>query len=197
MAELAQGVRRSYGKPILKGGVRILRPGEYLGLRDGAAAFAQDNATNLDALVTTGMRYVEGRRLQGHPDWFDGTFVYLPREAQLKSESQQQERWIKMGPRGVEALASFWSSRPLPGWQTWRDNLARWAGAAGLDPVGLSPKTTRKTCEAWLVKWYPERQIEVFMRQGHTSATSLKYYLNLPFTDADKAEMEPWVRGVF
>lgn len=187
----------SYGKPILKGGVRILRPNEYAGLRASAASRSPDNGVNLDATLTTGMRFIEARRLQPHPDWFDGTFVYLPPGAQLKAESLQKERWVRMGERGILSLASFWSSRPLPVWQTWRENLARWANAAGLDPVGLSPKTTRKTYEAWLMKSFPERQIEIFMRQGHTSATSIRYYLNLPFTDEDKAGMEEWVRGVF
>jgi integrase len=188
---------RAYGKPILKNGVRILRPVEFLSLREGANNFSHENGTNLDATLTTGMRYVEARRLQRHPEWFDGTFVYLPQEAQLKEKSQQKERWIRMGQAGVAALAAFWTSRALPGWQTWRENLVRWAETVRLDPVGLSSKTMRKTYEAWLVKYYPERQSEIFMRQGHTSITSLKYYLNLPFTDADTAQMEPWVKGVF
>lgn len=194
----------SFGRPILKSGgnkftpVRILRPTEYYALRDAAHGFELSNAYNLDGLLTTGMRYVEAQRFQNHPEWFDEPFVYLPREAQKKTLSHQRERWIKMFPGAIPIVAQFCkNTRKLPTWQTWRENLGRWARAAGMDPVGLSPKTTRKTYESWLAKTYPERLVEVAMRQGHTSATQARFYLNLPFTDEDVAGMKVWTEGVF
>ena len=57
-------------KPILKSGVRILRPAECELLREGARAL--ENQTRYDALLLTGLRYVEAQRLQSNPDWLDG-----------------------------------------------------------------------------------------------------------------------------
>jgi len=53
-------------KPIIKGGVRVLRPAEYELLWKGARS--QENQTRLDALSLTGLRYVEAQRLQENPD---------------------------------------------------------------------------------------------------------------------------------
>ncbi len=192
-------VELGFGKPILKGNVRVLRPIEYEALRNGAADFDPGNPINLDGLLLTGMRYREACRFQDHgSSWFDGSFVYLPKEAQLKEASLQRERFIHISPGKVEAIRLFLVNRKLPSaWQTWRENLVRWAVNGRLNPVGMSPKTTRKTYESWLAKVYPERLLEVAMRQGHTSGTQARYYLNLPFTESDVEMMKPWVSGVF
>lgn len=73
-------------KPILKGGVRVLRPAEYEQLRQGAGTL--DNQTRSDALLLTGLRYVEAERLQNNPDWVDGRFMHLPR---IHAEEGQEE----------------------------------------------------------------------------------------------------------
>jgi integrase len=185
-------------KPIGMKEVRILRPSEYELLRQGALDFNEGNAINLDGLLLTGMRYLEAVRFQDHPEWFDGNFVYLPKEAQLKEASKQRERWIRISPEKVGDLRLFLSNRKLPhAWSTWRENLARWALNVGLDPIWLSPKTTRKTYESWLAKCYPERMLEIAQRQGHTSSTQARYYLNLPFLPGDVEAMRPYTRGVF
>ncbi|TMI25331.1 site-specific integrase, partial [Candidatus Bathyarchaeota archaeon] len=49
-------------KPIIKGVVRVLRPTKYELLWKGARS--QENQTRLDALLLTGLRYVEAQRLQ-------------------------------------------------------------------------------------------------------------------------------------
>ncbi len=77
-------------QPIIKGSVRILRPSEYERVREGAEIL--DNQTWLDALLLTGLRYVEAERLQDHPDWIDGRFVHLPDYAQKKVKRKQSER---------------------------------------------------------------------------------------------------------
>ncbi len=59
----------------------------------------------------------------------------------------------------------------------------------------LCAKTSRKTWESWLVFYYPERAGLVYQSQGHTGTTSLVYYQNMPFTDADKAQMKAYVEG--
>src|SRR5437016_6852512 len=88
-------------KPIIKSGVRILRPGEYELLRDGAENV--QNQTRLDALLLTGLRYVEAQRLQENPDWVDKRFIHLPEGAQRKALRQQRERWIRLSTRGARS----------------------------------------------------------------------------------------------
>lgn len=188
-------------KPILKGGVRILRPREYEALRGAAARPVKrgerhlQNATLLDTLLLTGMRYVEAQRLQRHPEWFDGNFIHLPSEAQLKVKCKQRERWIRLSSMGKAVLPYFFKTRPLPSWKAWTLNLERWAELAGLDPAGLSPKTTRKTWESWLVTCNPQHLALICLSQGHTEMTSLQHYLNMPFTEVDRLEMRKWVEG--
>jgi gamma-glutamylcysteine synthetase len=59
-------------KPILKSGVRILRPAEYEQLREGAVTL--ENQTRSDALLLTGLRYIEAKRLQTNPKRVVGRF---------------------------------------------------------------------------------------------------------------------------
>jgi len=190
--------KSAFAKPILKGGklkVRILRPVEYEALRKGAKEL--DNQTNLDALLLSGLRYVEAQRLQENKDWLDGGFIHLPEHAQRKAKRKQLERWVRLNPRGRTVMQFFFKVKKLPSWKTWSENMERWALRVDLDPVGLSPKTLRKTWESWQMLVYPEHSAEIFLNQGHTSMTSLHHYLNMPFTDADKAQMLEWTGGMY
>lgn len=81
---------------------------EYEQLWKGARS--QENQTRLDALLLTGLRYVEAQRLQENPDWLDGKFVHLPEYAQKKVKRQQRERWIRLSDKGRKSPAT--SSRP-------------------------------------------------------------------------------------
>lgn len=183
-------------KPILKGEkqkVRILRPSEYEMLREGARKL--ENQIQLDTLLLTGMRYVEAQRLHKHPEWFDGSFIHLPAEAQRKKKRKQRERWVRLNPLGRLTLPHFFRNKPLPHIVNFNKNLKRWAERGGLDPVGLCPKTLRKTWESWLVFYYPRHIHLIFLSQGHNNLTSLEHYLNMPFTEQDKEEMRKWVEG--
>ena len=62
------------------------------------------------------------------------------------------------------------------------------AAVYDLDPIGLCPKTLRKTWESWLV-FYPRHIHLIFLSQGHNNLTSLQHYINLPFTEQDRKEM--------
>ena len=187
------------GKPTVLGGkdskIRTLRADEYEALRVGAGK--ESNQVQLDTLLLTGMRYVEVQRLHERPEWFDGNFVYLPREAVLKQERKQAERYVRLNLLGKEILPRFFEVKNIPSSETWRENLERWAGKVGLDPVGLGPKTTRKTWESWLMTVYPEHSAEIVLSQGHTAATSLHHYLNMPFLQTDKERIKVWVGGFF
>jgi hypothetical protein len=66
---------------------------------------------------------------------------------------------------------------------------------AGLYPDYMSPKTTRKTWESWLVWYYPEKFATIFGSQGHNELTALRHYVNLPFNTRDKEEMKSFVEG--
>ena len=180
-------------KPIIKSGVRILRPGEYELLRDGAENV--QNQTRLDALLLTGLRYVEAQRLQENPDWVDKRFIHLPEGAQRKALRQQRERWIRLSTRGAAILPYFFKTKRLPTWSGWTDDLKRWAGKSQFDLVGLGPKTTRKSWESWLVSSYPERFPEIVVSQGHTTFVAVNHYLGLPFDRRDKEDMQEWVGG--
>ena len=182
--------------PILLGRtlkVRVLRPSEYEAIR--SAAKSLDNQTKLDALLLLGARYVEAQRLQARPGWFAGKFVHLPEEASRKVKRKQVERWVRLNPLGETVLPHFFPARRLPSWKSWSEDLRRWAERAGMNPAGLSPKTTRKTWESWLVSTYPNRVLDICLSQGHTEAISLKYYVNMPFTDEEKKRMERWTAG--
>ena len=162
-------------------------------MREGAGTL--ENQTRSDALLLTGLRYVEAQRLQENPDWLDGRFVHLPAFAQRKVRRTQKERWIRLSSKRVSLLPYFFKTKPLPTWRGWTQNVERWAGNSKLDPVGLGPKSLRKSWESWLVSTYPERVLEVFLSQGHTQMTALSHYLGLPFTQIDKEEMKKWVSG--
>jgi len=181
-------------KPIVLMGVRILRPWEANALI--RAIKKPDYQIMFKALLFSGMRYVEMQRFQRHPEWFDGKHIHLPREAVKKAKRKQKERWVRLNPRGEEVISAFLRlNKSLPTWQTWRENLRRWGESAGLDPVGLSPKTTRKTWESWLAFYYPQHLHLILLSQGHTALTSIQHYLNMPFTERDKMEMREFVEG--
>lgn len=209
---------RVFGRPILKTGkptvyphsdlkthkeirgsgdtqIRTLRADEYEALRQGCET--DRGRIQLDALLLTGMRYVEVQRLHDNPKWFDGNFVFLPRDAVLKQRRKQKERYVRLTLLGRQTLPLFFQVRNLPGPDTWKENLQRWATRVGLDPVGLGPKTTRKTWESWLVTTFKHQSTEIVLSQGHDSATSLEHYLNMPFLDVDRERIKPWVDGFF
>lgn len=185
------------GVPILKGKkvkTRILRPSEYLLLRDGAKT--TDNRTLLDACLLLGARYEECKRIQNNPSWFDGNFIHLPAEAQHKEKRKQNERWIRLSSMGKTIMPYFLDcKKKLPTVQGWNQDLQIWAKRKFLDPLGLSARSLRKTYESWLIFAYPEATNLVYLSQGHTTLTSLQHYINLPFLDEDKKEMKRWLDG--
>lgn len=179
--------------PILRNGVRILRPQEFKMIVDNIKV---DYQIMFKTLLLTGMRYVEARRFQNHPNWFDGNFVNLPTGAIFKKKVKMSERSIRLNSLGRTLIPIFLNlNHDLPSRIAWREDLRRWASNVGLKPDGLCAKTTRKTLESWLMFYYPERRLEIVLNQGHTSVTSVEHYLNMPFTNEDKIGMEEFVAG--
>ena len=186
--------RNDFKTPIIRNKTRILRPNEFKALLDGCPKI--DYKTMLQALMYTGMRYVEMQRFQKYPSWFDGDFVHLPKEASRKKKRTQQERWVRLNNQGKMIVQYFCQlNRSMPCYQSWNDNLACWARRANLDPEGLSVKTTRKTWESWLMFVYPQQMSAVTLSQGHTQLISLQHYLNMPFTEEDRIGIKNYVEG--
>ena len=182
--------------PILKGGVRILRPREYEALRE--AIPKMHHQIILDTALFTGMRWVELQRFKNHPEWYDpntGT-IYLPPEASRKKKRTLKERYVYLSSRGKAIIPLFLKMKEdLPSRIAWNENLKRWGAKAGIGSIGLCAKTTRKTWESWLITSFPERSILIAMSQGHTEITAMKHYLNLPFTEEDIRKIKEYTSG--
>ena len=181
-------------QPIIVNGTRILRPSEANTLIKSIAK--RKHETQFKALLLSGMRYIEVQRLYDHPEWFDGGFIHLPDMAIKKAKRRQKERWVRLTPLAREVVKNFLEcGSNLPSWQTWRENLHRWARNAHLDTSGLTVKTGRKSYESWLVYYYDNKLTNIVLSQGHTVLTAIQHYINMPFTEEDKRGMREFVEG--
>ena len=183
-----------FRREILKVGVRVLRPKEFKALLSGCPK--PEYRTMLQAMLYTGMRYIEMQRFKKYPSWFDGEFIHLPRMADRKVKRTQRERWVRLNQVGKTIIEYFINlKKPLPTYQSWSMNLKCWAKRSGLNTPGLSAKCTRKTWESWLVYYYPQHLPHILLSQGHNSLTSIQHYMNIPFTETDRIEMRNYVEG--
>ena len=115
-----------FKKPVIRQNTRILRPKEFEVLLNGCPKI--EYKTMLQALLFTGMRYIEMKRFQKYPSWFDGDFVHLPRELAVKKKKRtQMERWVRLNNQGKMAVQYFISlNRKLPSYQSWSENMRCW-----------------------------------------------------------------------
>ncbi len=180
---------------ITRNEIRILRPDEYHELREASRKLS--NQVWLDAMLLTGMRYEELRRLRGWPSWYKTGYVDLPsgKGNRTKNYARQRERTVHLSTMGKVILPIFLQGKKLPSRQAMDVNLKRWGSNIPMDITGLSVKTFRKTWESWLVSSYPGMKAEIFLSQGHTEMISLNHYLNIPFDEVDKLRMKPYVEG--
>ena len=192
--------------------VRILRPHETSALIENIPK--KEYRAVFRALLFSGMRYIELKRFQKHPSWFDGEWIHLPEESVHKHLRTQLERTVRLTPVGRLAIENFSEIKlQMPTYVSWNMNLKCWGYHAGLSQSekthkkkntisapfykcpGLSVKTTRKTYESWLMFYYPERRFEIALSQGHTTTTSLQHYLGMPFNEHDRMDMKEFVEG--
>lgn len=170
--------------------VRILTPKEYESLK--SVIPTDRHKTCFDILLITEMRYEEFLRLYDHKEWYNEkrNIIHLPEEAQLKHKRKQIERTIHPLPYGFNYLMkAFWNGRKPPLEATWNQNIQRWAKIAGLNPYGMSVKTTRKTLESWqIAAGIPEST--VCLRAGHDSVTSMQHYQGLAFSDDERRDIK-------
>lgn len=176
---------------IFKTGVRILRPCEVKSIINVIPK--ADFKDKFEAMLFTGMRYNELRWLYKHQDRFTGETIRIP---SFKPKAKHKERYVRLNANGKRAVEHFLrSKRNLPLRDGWNANLRRWCILAGIDPKGVSTKTTRKTWESWLATMYPDKTPFIFLSQGHIDAVSVEFYLMLPFNEQDKKEMEYYTSG--
>ncbi len=182
--------------PILKSGVRILRPTEYESLREAIPKL--HHRLIVEALLFTGMRWVELVRFKDNPAWYDsqGGYIYLPPEASRKKERTMRDRYIYLSAQGRGVIPMFLKVREkIPSRIAMNENLKRWAVAGGIDPIGISVKTFRKTWESWLMASFPDKALLIAMSQGHTQLTAMNHYLNLPFSPQDMERIRSYTQG--
>lgn len=180
----------------LKGEIRVLTVSEYLKLRD---AIPKDrHKTLFELLIVTGMRYIEVQRLYEHREWYlqKDNIIHLPESAQRKHKRSQLERSVHPLPSMFEHLMkTFFKEQKPPVESVWNRDLREWAKKAGINPYGLSAKTTRKTIESWMIK-AGIIESTVCLRQGHDSLTSMRHYQGLAFSEEEiryiKRQLTTW-----
>jgi len=79
-------------------------------------------------------------------------------------------------------LKDLWEHERPPRQSTFDQDLKRWAGYAGMNPYGISVKTSRKTLESWMIV-AGINESTVCLRQGHDNLTSMHHYQGLAFSD--------------
>jgi len=176
--------------------VRVLRPWETKKLIDAIPNKSQ--RLKFEALLYSGMRYIETNRLLEKPQMFEpgNNRIHLDSYAIRKKKIKIKERYVILSPVAKRVIESYIeTNKPLPTYDVWRDNLKRWAKDAGIEPGRLGPKTTRKTWESWLVTYYPHFTNHIFLSQGHNALTALNHYVTLPFNETDKNQMKEFVYG--
>jgi hypothetical protein len=175
--------------------VRVLGPNEIDAL---AGIISKDELrTIFDVCLWSGMRYVGFRgsmSIQNGGYQVEELYTYQ-KTAQKKVKRKQLERYVHPVPQLLESeLRHFFKGRKPPALQTWNENLNRWATRAGIDPTGISAKTTRKTIESWMVAAGVPLNV-ICLRQGHDSMTSMNHYQGLPFTESEKIEIQKRLVG--
>lgn len=181
--------------PILKTqDVRVLRPFEVKKLL--GVIPKDDQRYKFQALLFSGMRYIEAKLLFDNKQWFNGELIHLTKEAIKKPKIRIKERHIRLNYLGREAVRNYLNcNKGLPRYEVWNENLKRWAKKADMPVDYLVPKSTRKTWESWLLTSYPDKSIYILSSQGHNLITSLDHYLNIGFYDKDIKEMQEFVIG--
>jgi len=151
--------------------------------------------------LATGMRYKELQYfIKSKGRWLiekdNKLYIHIPKEHKVKRT--MLERWIRLSHWGENQVRDLFVQKPLPTYpsnEAWHQNLHRWAIKAGICPLYLSPKSTRKTWESWLITVYPEHFPTIVGSQGHTATVSMAHYQNLAFTREDREKMMKYVEG--
>lgn len=198
---------------ILKTGVRVLKPDEYEAL---LGVIAKPSLKKLvQVLMLTGMRYQEVINLKKDPLGFQDNSIHIKSGKKMASP----ERYVNLTPAGIVAVRAFLDDERsvYPSTSGMTHNLVAWAELAGLAPspqlvgknystgpnvgierknvCGMSVKSFRKSWESWLVASYPQQAEVIATTMGHTTTTSMKHYMSLPFTPEEKEQIQAYTAG--
>ena len=195
---------------IIKQNTRILMPSEYEKLRramitpenqrylDDAvqahdwtrANYHQRYQIVSDAMLLTGMRYVEFANMQRA--WYSGPrrVIQMPKDAHGKKRCQFIERTVMLSLPGCDALERYFQSGiPCIERHTMNWSLKYYAGKAGIGTDGISVKMFRKTFVSWLMACYPEQVAVIAATMGHTINVMQRHYLALGFPTEELRKM--------
>ena len=183
-----------------KGGakIRILTPDEYDRLTQ---SIPKEYLWRLFQICFyTGMRYIEIQRLYQHPEYWqqEKQVIYLKPEAQMERWIQRTApaRWVQVVPQLQKVIPRFFNNTNPPTLKVWGENLKRWAEKADLTTVGVVPKMTRASIEAWMyVAEIP--MDEICLRQGHDKLSSLNHFQDIKqaFTEEEVHEIKKRLAG--
>ena len=158
-----------------------------------------------DLLLYSGMRLSEVRQLRDNPAIYDherGTITITSG----KTRATQNTRNVCLSDKGRRAVEDYLKIPSVPNSPTaWQANLIRWAQRARIqalpgkeesnNPAGLTVRTTRKTWESWLLSAHPDKLPYIVLSQGHNEMISIRHYLNIAFTKAEKEAIKEQVKG--
>jgi integrase len=184
--------------PILKANIRIFRPFE---LKEFIECIAKENTRIVfKAALYSAMRYAELYRVFSNRKWFDErtSYITLPRGEDRKVLRQQCERSIRLNPIGVEVFHSFLQLDSCPNhhqyWCQLQTAIKRFS-EKGYNPIGITPKSTRKTYVSYLVNCFPDKLLYILLSVGHSQEMSINHYLGLAFRKIDQEQIKTYVEG--
>ena len=182
---------------------RILTPIEATNIRNVISK--PSSRALFDLMLYTGLRLSEVKQLAGNPAIFDQE----RRTVTIKSgkvKASQLSRNVCLSDRGMLAVQEYLKNPSVPNSSTaWQTNLIRWAQRSRMqaipgqegsgNPYALTVRTTRKSWESWLLATFPDKLPYITLSQGHSETTALRHYLNISFTQAERADIQREVRG--
>lgn len=203
---------------ILKNGIRILMPSEYEKLR---AAMIRPDAQGVleaalesgdivhankirryqiicDALLLTGMRYVEFADMER--SWYSGPrrVVQIPKSKKVRSDGTTRgkkrclytERTVMLSLPGCDAVDRYLlSGLKAPHRVSMYEALHNYARWSGIGETGITPKMFRKTFVSWLMACFPEQAEYVGVTMGHTAEVMRRNYLVTGFPTDELRKM--------
>jgi hypothetical protein len=185
-------------EPIIKHDTRILRPWEWLMIREKLNYGTQ---IYCDVLLYTEMRSTELEIFEQHKEWYSESrrAIDLPHEAIRKVKCTLDERTVLLSIPGVQAVNALFAAPPKIREERDRSNLRKElisaTASADLSIRGIKPKMFRKTMISWLMATVPEKEPYILMSAGHGKDVQQRHYLAAGFQRRDKEDMKPHVKG--
>lgn len=192
---------------LICNGQRVLTPDEVRSIQN--VITKPSSRALFDLMLYTGLRLSEVKQIVDNPAIVDKKRRIITISSS-KKEATQKTRNVHLCDNGVMAVREFLNQKEMKvpsSPSAWQMNLIRWCKSARIEPLagkdplgngnifGITVRTTRKTLESWLLTAYPDRSVYIALSQGHTVLVQLQHYLNLSYTDEERAEIKEQVKG--